>query len=61
MVGHWLSRPCVGREFMSVYECLRDVLTTVHENCSMGCDEGLAGARGRVRGQTKDVQGLNVR
>ena len=23
---------------MSVYECLRDVLTTVHENCSMGSD-----------------------
>ena len=50
MVGHWPSRLCVGREFVSVYECLRDVLTTAHENCSMGCDKGFAGARGRVRG-----------
>ncbi len=46
------SRLCVGREFMSVYESLRDVLTRVHENSSMDCEEGIACARWRVSGQT---------
>lgn len=40
---------------MSVFECICDVFTTVHEICSMGCDVGFAGARGSVRGQTRDV------
>lgn len=38
MVGLWLSHLSVGREFTCPCEYLREVSTTVHENCSMSRD-----------------------
>ena len=61
MVGHWLSRQCVGRESMSVYEPLRDVVTAVHENCSMGCDQRCAGGVGAYEVERKIYKGCYVR
>ena len=38
---------------MSVYEPLRDVVTAVHENCSMGCDQRCAGGVGAYEVERK--------
>lgn len=51
---------CV-RESTSVYECFLDAVTAIHENRSMGCDEGLTGVRGRVRDQSRYVQEVCIR